>query len=58
MAPCTWQMCPLPYEHTSPFRPMNGLTSHCSKGDYIRIEGNVHVCPPSVRQKQRIIRYS
>ena len=49
MAPCTWQMCPSPYEHTSPFRPMNGLTAHCNwQQGRLHQDPGKHTCLPSV----------
>ena len=49
VAPCTWQMCPSPYEHTSPFRPMNGLTAHCNwQQGRLHQDPGKHTCLPSV----------
>ena len=49
VAPCTWQMCSSPYEHTSPFRPMNGLTAHCNwRQGRLHQDPGKHTCLPSV----------
>ena len=49
VAPCTWQMCPSPYEHTSPFRPINGLTAHCNwRQGRLHQDPGKHTCLPSV----------